>query len=243
METGFGRRCSIIAQYKKEGYTIEPDHEKALKLEQQYCKVLKMLGQHFHQLFLTAQEEKSEFLLTKDGYAILHQYKLKIENYLKNEENSLLCKEINSRELKALKLACLYACLNHPQKRYICGKDMKQAVNTIEFLSSGFKEFLNYKPQHSDRYDRLFNFFLEHKNEKFNKTRLVSEYYQLSGYSRDKFRAHFDECIEIISDIAIEKGYKIIEEHINHNSGVQYFLTDVKTEDLSQNLARLENLI
>ncbi len=162
---------------------------------------------------------------------------------MKNEESSLLRKEISSRELKALKLSCIYACLNHPQELYIYQKDMEQAINTVEFLGCDFKTFLNHKLQYEDRYDRLFNFFLEHKGEDFKKITLINECYQLSGYSKNKFRKNFDNCISIVSEIASEKGYVLNKKSINHNSSNPYSSIEVKTEELSNSMNELDNLI
>ncbi len=51
LETGFGRRCSILAQYKEEEYIEESDRRKALREQERYCELLKTLGRRFFELF------------------------------------------------------------------------------------------------------------------------------------------------------------------------------------------------
>lgn len=242
LQNGFGRRCSIIAQYEEDDYIEESDAQKARLAEKRYCKSLEILGKRFFETF-SAVQEAAIFELTEEGYSIFHQYKIKLKKSCKNEKNTLMAKEINSRQLKALKLSGLYACLNHPLELYIYPQDMIQAINTIDFLGSSFKIFLNHKAKYKDKYDKIFDFFLENEEKEFTKTELIVEHHREFGHSRDKFRASFDKYIEMVKDIAGSKGYVLQETLINNNSGRSYSLRAIKCEELSDGIPPLEDLI
>ena len=159
------------------------------------------------------------------------------------EENSLLRKEIASRELKALKLSCLFACINHPNEKFIYPEDMRQAIATIEMLSRDFKVFLNYKPRYSDKYDNIFNFFLEHKGQEFTKTELINNYRQVFCLSRDKLRAELEKYIDVVQEIAMQNNYFISKKPINRGSGFAYSLKPLVIGELSENVIPLDNLL
>ena len=210
LSTGLGRRSFIIFQNKREEMEIEKDAEKALKEEEIYYKEFKIIAYEFINIF-NQISKNSVYELTKETYkTIFYPYKLSLLNkereFTQNSEH-LLALEIVSRELKVLKLACCYAALNHPENLFIYPLDMEQAINSVELLGADFKKFLIYKPKHADKYDSLFNFFLENLDTDFTKTDLVSKHYHEFGVSRDKARENFDDFIEVISEIASEKGY------------------------------------
>lgn len=166
-----------------------------------------------------------------------------MEELANKEDNSLLDKEIISRELKALKLSTIYACLNHPAEFYIFQNDMEQAIDTVEMLSKDFKSFLNYKPKRYDKYDKFYNFLAEHINEKFGKTQLVCHYYSYSGLSRDKFRSEFEKYMEVIAEMATQRGTFLEKTPINHNSGYSYSLIYLQPKNLSDKVIPLDTLL
>lgn len=163
---------------------------------------------------------------------VLNVYKRELIDKFNNTDNELLKKEIKSRELKALKLSCIYACLNHLREFVISNEDVKQAIATIEFLSTDFERVINYKPKTNDFYDRLFNFILKNQDkEEITKYKLTYKYFQQLGISRRKFLITFDETIEIVKGIARSNDYALIEQSINNNTGIKYYLQPVITNN------------
>lgn len=135
METGLGRRCTITFMNKKEPYVIEKDATKAYDAENKYYKDLKALGEEMFRIF-DAVPLNAYYELSRETYLQeFHSYKLKLEEFGNNENNPLISNEIVSRELKALKLSTLFACINHSSDLYIKPQDMRQAIDTIEMLS------------------------------------------------------------------------------------------------------------
>ena len=152
-------------------------------------------------------------------------------------------KEIKSRELKALKLSCIYACLNHPAQFVINTEDIKQAITTIEFLSIDFEKFINYRPETNDFYDRLFNFILENQGkEDITKHKLTYKYFKQLGISRKNFIDSFDDAIEIVKGIAKANDYTLIEQSINNNSGMKYYLQPL-ISDNTNNIIPFDEVI
>lgn len=243
LDTGFTRRCSIVSQSKQEGYTEEPDPKKALIEEKHYYATLEALGEKFNNILVTFLDIKcATFKLTDEGYGVFHQYRISLKEKAETEDDSL-SREIISRELKALKLSCMYACLNHPEASYISEADIGQAINTIEFLGNGIVDFLDNKQDVESGCYNLFDFFLKNIGKKFNKTTLVKEHYSLSGLSRDKFRKQFDSIIEVVREIALDKGYILIQESVNRNSGNDYYLVSQEQQELNGNANALNDLL
>ncbi len=243
MQTGLGRRSVITFMSKKEPYSVEKVAQNALKQQREYFKSLHELGIKLFKLF-SAVDSGAMYALTQETYCeVFYPYKMWLEKCTDELEDTLLCKEITSRELKVLKLSCLYACINHPKVLFIHPEDMLQAIDTIEMLSADFKAFLNHKPKYSDKYDRLFNFFLENEGKEFSKTELINDHCQKLGLSRDKFRAYFDEYIDVLREFAAHKGYLLNEKPINRNSGTVYSMITMETQELSGNIIPLDMLI
>lgn len=243
LDTGFARRCSIVSQSKREEYTEEPDSEKASMEEKRYYATLEALGEKFDNILVTFLDIKcATFKLTNEGYEIFHQYKTSLKEK-SEEENDALSIEILSRELKALKLSCLYACFNHTKDLYIHKEDMEQAINTVEFLGNGIIDFLDNKQDIEGGCDNLFNFFLKNTGKKFNKTTLVQKHYLLSRLSRDEFRNKFTNMIETVREIALDKGYILVQEAINRNSGNNYYLVSQEPQELDANVDALDSLL
>lgn len=243
MELGIGRRAVISFQAKIIPYDMENDPKIAYEKESKYYDNLKKLEKFFSKIFLEIPEN-STYKLTYDAFSVFYKYKIKIKKLTDSENNSLLSKEISSRELKSLKLSCLYATLNHPQDLQINPEDMEQAIGTVEFLSKDIKKFYRYKPKYDDKYDQLLDFFIEHEGQEFTKTELVNNYHQEFGYSRDSLRKEFDNCMSALNEVAFLKGYYIKETPINRNSGNSYTLLRQNNDtDLDANFIGLEELL
>lgn len=87
------------------------------------------------------------------------------------EENPLIKREIRSRELKALKISCQYACINHPKVLFINPGDMEMAIDTVERLSVDFIKFLNYRPVLKIDVTEFSAFFLKILTKSSKRTR------------------------------------------------------------------------
>lgn len=243
MQTGLGRRSVITFMHKKEKYEPEQDSQKALLAEHVYYRNLKELGSQLFRVFLSV-DKNAQYELTQETYHnVFHPYKIANDKSADAQDNELLKKEITSHQLKALKLSCLYACINHPSDLFIHPIDMEQAISTIEMLSIDFKAFLKHKPKYRDKYDLVFDFFLENEGKEFNKTQLQHDHYQKFGCSRDKFIADFTECINIVRELAATKGYFLNERPINRNSGTAYSLIRLESKDLGNNIVPLDTLV
>ena len=137
-------------------------------------------------------------------------------------------KEINSRELKALKLSCIFACINHSQIFEIQEEDIIQAIDTVEFLSQDFKQFLHYRPKTGDKYEQAYKFLRENEGLEFTKTKLLNFFTKQFGFSREPLRNNFHSAITAIWEIAQEDGYTIIYYNNKCNHGT--FFSLVKNE-------------
>ncbi len=221
LHTGFARRamCSFVPEVK---FNIDNDIQGTLAKEVKFFEEAEKINEEFIKIFMRI-EANAIYDLLNEALMRLREYRNELSELANNTNNTLLKKEIKDRELKALKLATIFAPLNH-QDKVINLEDMKQAISVVEFLSTDFKAFLNYKPKYSDKYDCAFEFFLEHLDTGFTKTQLIQEHFREFGVSRDKFKDEFDEYIAIVSNIAYSKGYLLHERPINRNSGKEFLL-------------------
>lgn len=243
LESGVCRRSLITFTDKIEPYEMQQDPKKALEEQKQYFRDLAILGYK-----LSAVLEKVEFgaqfkMADETFEEVLYPYISKLKALADKEENALAKKEIISRELKAIKLSCDYACVNHPQEHFITPEDMKMAIANIEELSRDFYKFNRYTPKYEDKYDRGFRFFLEHEGVSYKKSELMTDYRQYLGISREKFSDCFEKYICIVKNIAYSKGYFLNEVSINHNSGREFMLIPLKTQELSNFVIPLEDLL
>ena len=228
VSTGLGRRAIISFQPQEnlQDECMTADEEETFyKKAQGYGKKLFSIFYNlpFNACYVLDADAKDD---------VLNAYKRELKDKFNSTENELLKKEIKSRELKALKLSCIYACLNHPANYVINAEDVKQAILTIEFLSTDFKEFINYRPKTNDFYDRLFNFILENQGkEEMTKYKLTYKYFKQLGISRKNFIDSFDDAIEIVKGIAKANDYTLIEQSINNNSGMKYYLQPLTIGD------------
>lgn len=219
MLTGLGRRSIVTFFSDKKLKDGQLSHNE----EKTFFEQAKSFNDNLFATFLKL-DDNACFILEKDAKDnVLNKYSSYLTTLFNDTDDEMLKKEVKSRELKALKLACLYACLNHPQEHIINSTDVAQAITTIQALSSDFKNFVTFKPKRKDEYERIFDFFVENLNKGFNKGELISKFMQL-GFTRRKAKSEFDEAITFVSEIAQNKGYFLLQEPINNNSGNKYCL-------------------
>lgn len=165
--------------------------------------------------------DKAVYKLTNDAYDdVFYPYCVEIAELCnEHKDNEIFNKEIKSRELKVLKIAGMFACLNHPTELIINKIDVNQAIVTVEQLSKDLKKFIDYKPKVNDSYELLFNFLTANLNETFSKTMLINKYRDF-GFKREVFRKDFENILEIVAEMATQEGYFLQQEPINNNSGV-----------------------
>ena len=114
LESGVCRRSFITFTDKIEPYEMTQDPKKALEEQKQYFRDLAILGYKLHAV-LEEVEFGAQFKMLDETFAeVLYPYIRELKALADKEENSLIKKEIISRELKAIKLSCSYACVNHP---------------------------------------------------------------------------------------------------------------------------------
>lgn len=243
MQIGLARRAFISFQ-NKTTKTIEYNSTCARKRQFEAYKKAESINNNLIKLFF-AIEDNAIYTITESAYDnAFYPYCIKVDETCNaNKDNELLNKEINSRKLKVLKLSGMFACLNHPRDLIINGIDVTQAISTVEQLSKDFKKFIDYKPKKSDGYELLFNFLLDNLSKKFNKTELINRYREF-GFKRELFRKDFQTTIEIISELALEKGFILLEDSINNNSGVSISLEkNIIGTPLPEDVKELKELI
>lgn len=239
VSTGLGRRALISFQTP----TALQDEYMTTNEEKAFYQKAKEYGKNLFSIFYNLPFNACYVLDAEAKDNVLNAYKRELIHQFNNTDNELLKKEIKSRELKALKLSCIYACLNHPKEFVINTQDVRQAIATIEFLSTDFEKFINYRPETNDFYDRLFNFILENQGKKeITKYKLTYDYYKQLGISRKKFLDTFDEAIEIVKGIAKANDYTLIEQSINNNSGMKYYLQPL-IADNDNNIISFDEII
>ena len=241
LKTGFMRRLLLGYQAVKEPYTIEPVAKKSRRAKDKYGVNLKILGEYFFEIFKKI-DLNAIYALTDEAYdEILYPYITRLQKLECVEENPLLVNEIPSRELKVIRLSAIYACLNHPCELVIMPKDIKQAIDTVEMISVDLCKFLKLDSNLESNCESLLEFFIAHKGEEFT-TDLKQNYFRYSGLSKREFNKNFKALIESISLMATSRGY-ILNEALTGNSGVKYTLISIQSEDLSDGIQELEDLI
>lgn len=223
LNTGYARRFMFSFQeLDKLNFNPLSDEE-----EREIYNSLEKLGQELFEIFSNIQSNTC-YELTANAKNILNDYKFKICELYNSESDPLLKKEINSRELKALKLSCLYACINHGQVLEIQEEDIIQAIDTVEFLSQDFKKFLHYSPKADDKYEQAYKFLRENEGLEFTKTKLLEIFTKQFGFKREPLRNNFYDAISAIWEIAQEEGYTIIYYNNKCKNGT--FFSLVKNE-------------
>lgn len=241
MKTGLGRRATI--SYLSDGnMQIEEDINKAFEQDKNFANKADSLGDElfkiFRQVSMNAKYKLSEITYKE----VFYPYKIKLTKSGNSVEDNLLKKEILSRELKALKLSCLFAAINHPTELEINPDDMAQAIAVTDMLGTDFKSCVKIKPENKDLYERVFDFFKEHLGKEFSTTDLKRKHYKSFGIGRKAFKREFDEIIGYVIDIATEKEFmfNIID---TPPTGKKYSLSKIPNSQLGSSVIPLDELI
>ena len=233
----------MISFQKPRKKEIEYNTDLAFEKEKQFYIDCEKLSKQFLEIF-NKIPSNAVYVFTDSALKNIHYpYRIKMEELENATEDVLTKEEIQSRQHKAIKIACLYACLNHPTELIVNDEDMQQAIDTVEFISKDFKTFKKYKPKEDDAYDKLWEFFLENLDKGLTRTELVYNQFQNFGISRDKFKDRFDDYIDSIAEMAKDKGYMLKIDSINRNSGTEYMLTKFEPQDLSDDTLPLDELV
>ena len=223
LATGLARRTFLIFQptlpknqfLKAERNLIKHAQDKAKRLSKEVKDIIDKL------------QYESVFNVTNTAYDyIFVEYKQNCLQKSETMENSHLQKEIKDRPLKALNIASLYAVLNHPTENVVTETDLKQAIETVEYLSTDLEKFINYMPQKYDVYQQFFEFLKRNKNKAFAKTELITKYYSETGFSRKILRKDFDEIVSVVKEIADMNGFTVTSNFFHNNIGQKITLKD-----------------
>lgn len=239
MQTGMMRRSffTYINNFKK---TIEEDAKIVHKATQLAYGNAEKLSMELFEIFKQIPDN-SVYKLTDAAFCnVFYPYKIELDKMYNETNDSLIEKEISSRELKVLKLGCAFAALNHPKRLEIDEVDITQAINVVEYISLDYVKYSNYKPKAPDCYDKMFQFLLENIDIRFKKTRLAN-FASHWGFKREQFRKSFDETIETVGEIAIEQGYLLNKTVINNNTGIEIWLS--KAPEINDNYNELDDII
>lgn len=219
MLTGIGRRAVISFRQDEPLVAHNLSYTQIETLEND----LNILGENLHNTFINILENS----IYKLDVNALDKYLTPYQNICIEKSNNIndeiAKREINSRFYKALKLSCLYACLNHPTQLNITSEDLQQAIITIEALGTDLEVFTNYKPKHNDKYDRFFLYFKKHIGEKISKTKIKTEVFKEVGISRAEIRNDFENIINCVAEIAQSKDYYFISDDDNKNKNLQTY--------------------
>ena len=220
LEAGLCRRFQVSFQREKDKIFVARTDEEVTQLYQ----TLSELSNEYFDIFEKIQHG-SCYKLLPEAKDVFNEYCIgNNEEY--NKEEILLCKdEIQSRCHKIIKLACLYACLNHPQELVINMIDIKQAIQTVEYLSRGFREFYFHRPKINDKYQKAYDFLKRKIDRAYTKTALVNIFQKECGFSREKLRKSFENTIcPVIQEIANSEGYTLVSDDSRCKNGAYYYL-------------------
>ncbi len=222
MAMGLARRAFISFQHNNKT-EIELNPQKAREIKERAYSQAEEIGKKLFALFLKIPENAIYEITTEAYETVFYPYCIQLNDlYNQNVEDELLSKEIKSRELKVLKLAGMYASLNHPTELIINENDVQQAINTVELLSKDFAKFKKYSPKTNDGYFLLYD-FLRNADRHYKKTELIERHKDF-GFSRDMFRREFDDILQVIMQMAEDEGYYLLTHTINNNSGKEYYI-------------------
>jgi len=238
MQTGLIRRSFLtcLFDFKK---TIETDVDKAYSDLKQAYEDAEVLADDLDRIFQQIRDNEIYEITEKAYKKIFYPYKIYLTQIFNDvADKNLLQKEVNSRELKVLKVACAFAALNHPTMPEINEIDVSQAINVVEYLSLDFEKYLKHKPKSSDAYDNLFEFLTYNLDKHFLKTKLVNLSSRF-GFKREMFRKNFKECIEIIKEMALERGYILSYKKIHNNTGYDVLLSKAPESEGKEELTNL----
>ena len=242
LKTGMIRR-SFISFQEKSNLTVGTDAEKEyLKQKTTYSNT--SIKEALFKIFLDIPT-KAIYKLSKEVFIkTFYPYQQYISQLHNKVEDSNAQREIKSRILKSLKLATLFASLNHPKDLYIYDEDFEQAISITEFLSVDFYKFQLYiNTSKKDCYDKVFAFLQNNLGEKFTKTNLVNDHYSDFGFQREHFRdsKRFEEVFKIVDEIATNKGYKL--NMVKHNGFTIWLERALNTDKLPDDFKPLEEII
>lgn len=240
LASGLCRRFTISYQEPQEWNctTFSDEEERALHIE------LQGLGKEIYSIFLKVSTGAC-YTLTPNAKNCLNQYKEKIKGLYNKEVKDLLKKEIRDRIYKALKLSCLFACLNHPEELQINPIDIKQAINTVEFLSTHLENFINIGNHINtkDKEMRAFEFLKENYGRGYCKTELIRLLCKHCGYTRRGLLKFFDNGFYgTINDIAHSYGYYFCCDTTKVARGTYYFLKKYEKKEANPTTLTLDEI-
>jgi len=227
LHTGLARRCMFVfyAQNKLQEDTLNLQRKN--ELEQN----IKTAGENLMEVFLVTTKindngsRKIIYKYTEKALEELQEYTNNCIRLYNETEDEMLQLEIKSRELKVLKLACLYAWINHYDYIAVTDNDVLQAISTVEYFSSGLQQFLSYNIKQPDKYEDVFQFLQDNLGTRYNKTELCKICMNKFGFSRREFINEFNELMNYIEEMAYSKEYRLHSEEINKNRGKTYWLS------------------
>lgn len=226
MQIGLARRAIITFQLPI-AKTIEPDPLKAYETEEKAYNDAISISNKLYQAFQNVKYN-TIYEMTKEAYInVFYPYKIYLTSlYNSIEDNSLLQKEVSSRELKVLKLACVFAALNHPTVTEINDNDFLQSINVVNYLSKDFGQFLKYKPERNEDYVSLLEELIDNVGKTYTMTSFVNIAHK-HGFNRRYFRQCITDEISCLAEMASEKGYVLksssAENNINNATYINFY--------------------
>lgn len=219
LETGLSRRAFFAFQSSLLKTQIDPTAKR--KITQDAIWFAGETAEMFNNI-IDSIPQGASYKITDNTYDnIFAPYTNYLVELINSTSDEILKKEIQSRELKALNIACMYACLNHPTEFVINECDMEQAIQTVQFLSQDLKLFLSFSPEKFDEYDKFYNFLKRHEGTYFPKTFLINKHYHEVGFSRKALRSEFEKIVEILKEMADLRGYQLDRQYFHNNSGIR----------------------
>lgn len=238
MTTGLNRRA--VVSFKPTTDRIAPIF--TYEQKQIFNQKAKTIRKELEVIFNHIQINSCYRLSQSANDNILNQYVIYLNDLHNKTDNQILKSEIISREIKVLKLSCLYACLNHPQELVINETDLKQAIITVQGLSNDLSLFDSYRPPQNDKYDLLYQDLKANIGKQYTKLEMV-KLLMSRDWSRRKANKEFGEIITDLKEIALNDDCVLMEEKINNNSGTKYYLYQ-KNKPLENNkIIPLNNLL
>lgn len=238
MNMGFNRRAVLTFQPSKDLI----DDTKTFEEMQVFYNQASNLNDNLFSIFQNINSNACYILQQSTKDNILNEYKSNLIREHNNCDDEFLKREIKSRELKALKLSCLYACLNHPAELIINDDDMKQAITTVQALSKDLKAFIDFKPVKKDEYEKFYSYLKENIGVKYSTIEFKQAYKQTTGLGRDKINAKFTEIITNLKELAEEDNHILLEEPNEKKNGLNYTLCSLNNP-LSDNVLPFEKMI
>ncbi len=221
METGLARRAFLIFQPETKK-SIERDPVKAYTVEENAFNSASHISLKLFKIFQEIPQN-AVYEMTKEAYLqVFYPYKIFLkETYNNIEDKALLKKEVASRELKVLKLACAFAALNHPTRLQIDNNDFLQAINVVNYLSKDFARFLKYKPVITEKYINLLEELIDNLGKKYTMTQFVMLACK-HGFTKRYFRQYLNDEVNCLMEMAEAKGYILKPEKHNKNNATYF---------------------